>query len=138
MIEIALGIVKCERLGAADKSTMHLLFREVFGLSSETRLFLGEEGDDKFGFGGSYDFGEVGLGLQFDFFEAAEFEQEVAGGFFPDTRNVGKLGAEGAFAALVFMEGDGEAVDLVLDLFEEMKKWVGRFESYNLGRKSIE
>ena len=54
--------------------------------------------------------------MEFDFFHAAEFEQEVAGGFFADGGYVGELSVEGAFGALVFVEGDGKAVDFVLDL----------------------
>ena len=38
------------------------------------------------------------------------------GGFLAYAGDVGELGADGATAALLLVEGDGEAVDLVLNL----------------------
>ena len=59
-------------------------------------LLRGEECCDGAGFGWSYHFGEVGLGLQAHLFQAAEVEQEVSGGLLADAGDVGEGGAEGA------------------------------------------
>ena len=79
-------------------------------------------------FGRADSVGEVGEGLDLDLFDGAEAEKEVAGGLGADAGDVGEGGAEGAFGAFVAVEGDGKAVNLVLYLFEEVDKRVGRFE----------
>lgn len=101
-------------------------------------MLRGEVGDDGFGLGGTHHLGQVGFGLEFYFFDAAELEQEVAGGFLADAGDVGELGAEGAFAAFVLVERDGKAVNLILYLFEQVEERVGGFEPHHLGREAIE
>lgn len=115
---------------------IHYIYATFGGGGGAGRL-LGEVVDDGFGFGGADDAGEVGFGLQAHLFDAAELEQEVAGGLFADAGDVGELRAEGAFAALVLVKGDGEAVHLVLNLFEEMEEGVGGLHSHH-GRREAE
>ena len=100
-------------------------------------LLRGKEGEDGFGFGGAYYFCEVGFGLEAHLFDAAEFQEQVAGGLITDAGDVGELGAEGAFRAFVAVEGDGKAVHLVLYLFQQVEERVGGLEPYHLWRKSI-
>ena len=101
-------------------------------------LLRGKEGEDGLGFGRADDFGQVGFGLEAHLFDAAEFQEQVAGGLVADAEYVGELGAEGAFTAFVLVEGDGKAVYLVLYLFQEVEEGVGGLESYHLGREAVE
>ena len=91
-------------------------------------LFLGKVFEDEFCFGRADGFGEVVEGLQAHLFDRAETQQQVAGSLFANAGDVGQLGLEGSFAALVAMEADGETVHLVLYLFKEVEQ---------LDRKSV-
>ena len=88
------------------------------------------------GFGRTDGGGEVVEGLELDLFHGTETQEQLVGGFLTDAGDVGEGGAEGAFGAFVAVEGDGEAVHLVLDLLQEVEEGVGGFETYNfyLGR----
>ncbi len=79
-------------------------------------------------FGRAYGVGEVVECLQLYLFDAAEAEKKLVCGFLADAGYVGECGAEGGARAFVFMEGDGEAVDFVLYLLEQVEKRVGGFE----------
>ena len=92
-------------------------------------------------FGGSDGIGEVGEGLELYLLDGAEAEKQVACAFGSDAGDVGEGGAEGAFGAFVAMEGYGETVYLVLNLFEEVEEGVGGFElndvDFRSGRTSV-
>lgn len=90
------------------------------------------------GFRGTYGVGEVGESLYLYLFDRSEAEEQVAGGFLADARDVGERGAEGSLGTFVAVESDGKAVDLILYLLKEVEEWVSGFELDNSRRKAIE
>ena len=81
-----------------------------------------------FGFCRAYGICQVGEGLYLYLFDATKTQQQIVGGLGPDAGYFGERGTKCAFRTLVFVEGDGETVHLVLYLFQQVEDSVGGLE----------